>query len=214
MIFAGNRYLSFLLDAIFPRYCVACGQEDRLLCFSCAEQWQHQPPTLMSDRIAAFAYADPIVRKLIRAWKYDYDQSAFHDLTKAVNERVDIWRQIFLQHRIEAVVPLPLSSRRWRERGFNQSQQLADWLGRECQLPVVHLLDRAHRTGHQAERSDEDRQRAMQANPFYLRPTNQAPVSVLLVDDVWTTGSTLTAAKRVLEKSGETQVFCFTLAQG
>lgn len=214
MTFVGNNFLQFLLNAVFPRFCVSCGHEGELLCSRCTLEWRPEPPQCSAEHLAVYAYANPGVRKLICAWKYEYDQSAFEILTAQARVQGSALQQIFSERKIQAIAALPLSAKRWRERGFNQSQLIATWLAKEFQVPVLNILGREHRSGHQAERTVEQRQVAMQSNPFYVKNPAPQPMSILLVDDVWTTGSTLLAAKEVLERDGNVTVFCFTLAKG
>ncbi|HRH31842.1 MAG TPA: ComF family protein, partial [bacterium] len=75
-------------------------------------------------------------------------------------------------------------------------------------------LQRSHRQGHQADRSTEERKQAMLRNPFFLESGVALPKAILLVDDVFTTGATMSAARSLLMSDGKTKVFGFTLAQG
>lgn len=213
MILTGNKLFAYVLAAVFPRFCVICGAEGSLLCRACQLSWEHAPPSAGEGHLAIFAYANPTVRQLICAWKYDYDLSAFEIL---MAETKELWPELkaeFQKLGVQAIAPLPLSPKRLRERGFNQARMLSEHLGRELDLPVLDLLARTHRSGHQAERSDAERLIAMQASPFILASGVSVPPRVLLVDDVWTTGATLRAAKQVLESTGNCQVFTFTLAK-
>jgi len=214
MTWLGNSLATTILAAVFPRFCVTCGEEGELLCNSCAVTWWHEPPAAENEHVAFFAYANPVVRKLICAWKYDYDLSAFEILKDQAGELLPEFKQGMEALGIQAIVPLPLSEHRLRERGFNQSQMIAEWLARELNVPVLDVLARNHRRGHQAERTDEERKRAMSDSPFLLKTTKELPSTVLLVDDVWTTGATMMAAKKILESEEKTKSFSFTLAKG
>ncbi len=206
--------MSWLLDALFPRFCLTCKTEGVLLCTQCHATWWHEPPEAHADHLACYAYANPVVRQLMCTWKYQYDHSAWdvlrdnaQPLLAPLQERVSV-------QKISAIVPLPLSAQRERERGFNQSMFIAQWLSKEFSLPVVPMLKRAQRSGHQADRSYAERERAMVNSPFVAQPIRRRPTSVLLVDDVWTTGSTIEAAKRALTSAGIQQILAFTLAKG
>lgn len=214
MISTGNSLLELLLSAVWPRFCVNCGAEGDLLCRPCEVTWEHTPPEAGDGHIAFFAYANPTVRKLICAWKYDYDLSAFKILTDQIDELLPEFIAEARGLGIQGIVPLPLSSMRLRERGFNQSRMIADWLAPKLGVPVIDVLERSHRSGHQAERTDAERHEAMKNNPFLLTKPDGLPSTVLLVDDVWTTGATMLAAKKVLEANGKTRALGLTLAKG
>ncbi len=214
MISLGNNFVATLLGAVFPRFCVTCGAEGRLLCRACAETWWHEPPAAVDGHVAFFAYANPVVRKLICAWKYDYDVSAFELLKEQARDLLPEFKHALRELGIQGVVPVPLSEQRLRERGFNQSLMIADWVADELKVPVIEALKRTHRLGHQAERSDEERRLVMADSPFLLKISDGLPSTVLLVDDVWTTGATMQAAITVLESAGKTKALAFTLAKG
>lgn len=117
---------------------------------------------------------------------------------------------------VTAIVPVPLSRERRAERGFDQAEIIATWLSRATKIPVVHMLERKFTTGHQAERSTNDRKVAMAMSPFVIAAGGAcpAPTAILLVDDVWTTGATMHAAIRTLNTAGVHGVQCYTLLKG
>lgn len=187
-----------ILDALFPRFCLRCGDEGWLVCGACIG-------SLDRERLP-FAYANPVVRGLITAWKYHGDQSAAEILRGLVLARLPA------MERVDFVVPLPLSKRRMRERGFNQAAVIAGWVASRVGGEVVDILGRRHRWGYQAKRSTEERKAAMTQSPFEVLG-DVSGRRVLLVDDVTTTGATLAAAVDVLRVAGA-EVFTFTVAKG
>jgi ComF family protein len=114
-----------------------------------------------------------------------------------------------------AIVPVPLHPRRARERGYNQSVLLARAAATVCSLPVQDaLLLRQRETAPQARLSREQRDLNVRG-AFALAPRHRMdlPATVILVDDVFTTGSTLNECARVLVKGGVESVICSTLAR-
>lgn len=119
----------------------------------------------------------------------------------------------FLETR-PVVVPVPLHPKRERERGFNQADLIARSFAARHKLSCdSHLLQRSKDTGHQTLRNREERLKAVEG-AFALAPRtyNLAP-SMLLVDDVWTTGATLSECCRVLKKAGVKKVWGLVLAR-
>lgn len=205
--------LGWLFNALFPRSCVRCGREGALCCADCKRRYPFTPPEATSDHLAPFAYGNPLVRDIIKAWKYDCDASAWDVLRTSADGVVPRVKHLVGQGNV-AIVPIPLSARRLCERGFNQSMVVARWLGRELNLPVVDALARQHSSTHQAALSTEQRQEITKASPFLLKENSLKDYStILLVDDVFTTGSTLSAARSTLLSKNITQVFSFTLAK-
>lgn len=109
----------------------------------------------------------------------------------------------------ECIVPVPLHPSRQRSRGFNQAELLADALGEEINLPVRLLLKKQKKTKDQKSLSKEERRKNVK-DAFCVDESamgQQIPTSVLLVDDVCTTGSTLTACAKALKVYGVSRVF-------
>ena len=207
--------MKWFLEALFPRYCLSCQAEGKLLCAACRSAWWLDPPKPTDEHLSFYAYANPLARQLITTWKYGYDHSAWLILQEHARPLLEALRARVKAKDISAIVPLPLSPRRERERGFNQSELIAGWLSAELKLPVIKMLTRVHRLGHQADRSETERKIAMVDSPFRATAYCQLPTpAVLLVDDVWTTGSTMEAAKKTLNSFGIAQVLAFTLAKG
>lgn len=114
----------------------------------------------------------------------------------------------------DVLVPVPLHSRRLRERGYNQSALLAVELGRRNGLPVVSdSLVRLRHTKSQVKTADaEERQRNL-AGAFGCRDTKLAGKRVLVVDDVCTTGATLNSCATALRAAGADSVWGLALAR-
>jgi ComF family protein len=113
------------------------------------------------------------------------------------------------------IIPVPLHAKRERERGFNQAAVLARALGRVSNLPVdeYSLIRRIHTARHRAG-MDEDARRESVAGAFTVRHGDVVKdASVLLIDDVFTTGATVSAAAAVLKEEGAAAVFVLTLAR-
>lgn len=195
-----------IVSALLPRHCFGCEREGSLLCDQClADTSLDGPP---------FAYANPIVRQLICAWKYDGDANAFQILHRLVAPRLALLRSIIEEKKIVAIVPVPLSTWKERWRGFSQSRDLARLLGAELHLPVVDILDRKHRLRAQANLSHDVRKSALKRNPFSVKEGAELPTRILLIDDVETTGATMNAVEEVLLANGVDVIVKWSLAKG
>jgi len=210
-----NDLCKIIKDAVFPRFCFGCKKEGSLLCDDCFVFWQ--PDLLKIDEqnklIYFWQYADVIARELICAWKYDYDSSAWEIIQRKLSPSLAGLRHFSHIHEIEAIIPVELHKRKMCERGFDQAVMISEFLGAELEIPVVRVLKRVRSTGQQAERSESDRVEYMKDNPFIVKSLLQT-ASVLLVDDVFTTGATINAASEVLKKHGVTSIWRCTLAKG
>jgi ComF family protein len=114
---------------------------------------------------------------------------------------------------IDVIVPVPLHPTRERQRGYNQSALLAREFGASVQIPVVErVLVRTKATAPQVELGIEER-KANVKGAFRCVDDSLAGKRVLLVDDVYTSGSTLDAAYSALRKGGVSYTCAFTLAK-
>lgn len=163
------------------------------------------PPTA---RRAAGVHAGPL-RAIVHAFKYDGRRSLARPLARRMRDAAGDWLR-----RADVAVPVPLHAlRRWR-RGFNQAADLAAHLG----VPVAHALRRRRHTGRQVELSRAARLNAF-AGAFALaggrggRPAAAVRArSVVLVDDVITTGATVEACAAVLRNAGARDVRALSAA--
>lgn len=114
----------------------------------------------------------------------------------------------------DALVPIPLHKTRKRKRGFNQAQLLAEKLGKRLEIPVEkRILERTKKTGPQKELNDVQR-RANLKNAFQVRQNDVRLKRIVLVDDIYTTGSTIDAAAAVLLEHGAEKVHFLTICIG
>ena len=113
----------------------------------------------------------------------------------------------------DLIVPTPLHWFRYCQRTYNQSELLARVIGGELGIPVMNLLRRTKWTRQQAKLGREERIRNLTGAFSIRHSTNCRGRCILLVDDVMTTGSTLTAGARVLLESGAKEVNVLVLAR-
>ena len=108
----------------------------------------------------------------------------------------------------------PLSRQRLRERGFDQAELMAREVGRRLSVPVGQVLEKARNTRPQSELEDESARQANARGAYVLLPgAALTGKRVVLVDDVVTSGSTLSECAALLRQAGAAEVWCLTLAQ-
>ena len=115
------------------------------------------------------------------------------------------------------LVPIPLAPKRLRQRGYNQSEALARALGRQWKVPVLtDLLARTRETPTQTALTPETRL-ANVAGAFAVSNDQRSMINdhstLIIVDDVFTTGATLAEASRALEQAGATRIVGITFAR-
>lgn len=212
-----------LLDALLPARCPGCGLEGDAPCPKCAR--------LIGRRLGepagaplGLAVAMPLglaqlewcaaftgaARASVHALKYDGERRLARPLGRLMAQR---WREVGIGG--DLLVPVPVHAARRRERGFDQAELLARAVGETLGLPVVRAVRRASRTvaqhglGRGARAGNVGR-------AFVVDKRHLAGVRgrwVVLVDDVVTTGATLSACAVSLHDAGVTAVSALTLAR-
>ncbi len=115
---------------------------------------------------------------------------------------------------VEMIVPVPLHPRRLRERGFNQAILLADFLSRSRRIPISrNNLRRIRWTEPQVNLSPEERMKNVRGAFAVRRPELFRDKKLLLFDDVYTTGSTVSECAKVLKRAGAGEVHVATVAR-
>jgi ComF family protein len=164
--------------------------------------WQGYPLRVVSGA----RYGTPL-REAIHAFKYDGTPGLAAPLAPLL---VDAWRNAALN--ADIIVPVPLHARRRRERGYNQSELLARGLGEACGVPVdTHLLTRERYTDQQALLKGAERRQNVQG--AFAADARANGKLIVLVDDVLTSGATLTECANVLLNVGAASVSAVTLAR-
>lgn len=115
---------------------------------------------------------------------------------------------------IDIIVPVPLHTRRLRQRGFNQSALIAASLGTRLDIPVqFNVLVRKMWTEPQTRLNRQERLRNVRDAFFVPKPMAAAGLSIMLIDDVFTTGTTLSECTKTLKAAGAAQVHALTISR-
>ena len=160
-------------------------------------------------------------RKLILKLKYKFVSDIAECLATVAADLLKNWRQTLLTapkwyKDPFSIVPIPLHWTRENWRGFNHAEELAKILAGLMNWQVVPLLVRGKRTKPQVGLKEEERKNnvagifEINSEYYSLMPSS---CSLILFDDVWTTGATMKEACRVLKKAGFKNVWCLTLAR-
>jgi ComF family protein len=204
----------FLLDFLAPRSCAFCGVpatgDESSLCVNCFEDlpWREQlvspTPGIFECSIAMLEYEFP-VDVAIKALKFKRRLYYAPALAEVLNAATGL-----LPPDIDSVLPVPLHWRRKLVRGFNQASELAVPVARTLGLEVLRGVHRCKATPSQSGLGATERRKNLR-QAFSVRQ-RVAKKHVLIIDDVVTTGATLTELGKVLRKYGVQKVSALTVA--
>ena len=174
-------------------------------CYNCEQnpEWQG----FLSQNISIFHYND-FLKDLLAQFKFRGD----HELVKIFTEPMQTkFKQTFDQKNPPIIIPVPISPERLYERGFNQAQSLASLLS---QQPLEKILERTHTEKQSKKKRSE---RLLTDSPFHLKADiNSAQYknkNLLIIDDIYTTGTTLRQIAKVLQPLSPNSIKSLTLAR-
>ena len=220
---------NWALDLLFPIQCAGCGRESKIICEACLPEltklklpycqlcaspntlspcsWCSENP-LSIDLIRAPFLMEGAIRNAVFSLKY-------RGLRAAAPELGRLLAQYRGDHAVpgEIIVPVPLHHRRLHTRGYNQSVLLAHELSKVTALPQANnLLTRVNDAPPQVEAANRSQRRTNVAGSFRASD-DVAGLKVLLIDDVVTTGSTMSACAAALKAAGAVSVWGLALAR-
>lgn len=188
-----------------PR-CYKCGKpvEQGEYCKDCSDH-SHS----FEQGRGIFVYDDKMRRSITR-YKYygcreygDFFAKAMYVYAK---REIQEWKP-------DLLVPVPMDKAKLRMRGFNQSAYLAERLSEDTYIPVdLHLVEKIHKTKSQKKLSASQRRKNLEDAFFVKRQVTGK--TILVVDDVYTTGSTVDAMAACLKKKGAKKVYFLTVCTG
>ncbi|MBU1091931.1 ComF family protein [Patescibacteria group bacterium] len=211
-----------ILDTLFPEKCFGCGKEKEILCATCQ---RHLPRSCENDEkiISAVSYQSQAIKKAIRALKYRGAKRVAKPLAELLVEplREKLPKPNYRGSTSIVIVPIPLHKKRLRKRGFNQAEliakHLSENLSRSAGMSVTMINNVLYRnlyTVPQVEIKNREKRLKNLKNAFSVKNSESIKnKTILLVDDVSTTGATINEAKKVLLKAGAKEVIGAVVAR-
>jgi ComF family protein len=222
MVLTANNLLTTIKESIFPLFCLNCNQEGFWVCPDCLKQIETNGifcyPNCAKNFALDFHLAiakyeeDELIGQIIQTFKYQFAEEILTVIRTLINKFLAEQKEKFGQ--IDWIVPVPLHRKRLAERGFNQAELIGKIVADLFAIPMVKALKRHRATLQQAKLARLERIENVK-NAFILDPNiNVTNKNILLIDDVFTTGSTMQECARALKQSGAKVVASFTLARG
>lgn len=211
------------LDLLYPPFCCNCGKIGTYLCPNCYQTINFIPLPLAIDlepnylnSVYVTAHYEGALKKLIKTYKY----KSVKDIGRLLSKL--IWYSTTLP-KVDLVTYVPINKKKLSKRGFNQTEIIAKQLALLMEVPCIPILTKIGKYNSQASmESKEDRLNNLKGTFIiskqfskYIKNNNIHKIeSVLIIDDVITTGTTLNEAARVIKESGIKQVYGFAIAHG
>lgn len=227
--------MKFLLNLLFPKFCIGCKKVGRTICPACFQKivfiQKQVCPYCRRLSLYGYTHEDCIVdngiegaislleytgisKKIIRDIKYNRVFSEIEDFFLLIPN--NIMEKIvgnLKKYNIDYIQPIPLHEQRQKIRGFNQSYKIAQYIEVYIQSPIIDILKREKNTSAQAQIKKKAEREYNIQNAFRCIDNSKFQgKNILLVDDLFTTGSTSKEAAKELKRNNIGKVFVLTLA--
>ena len=217
------------IDHIFPPVCLGCDKVGEYFCEDCKEKMptityhysedeqknkisEHRDindvGTSMCDETRAFAYHEGAIKKAVHRLKYERDLGLGKVLGKMLVPIVQ-------EHKwdIDLIIPVPLGRKRRKERGYNQAEIIAFPLAHYLKIRFdPNIIKRCRETKTQIGLSKRERHKNVDG-VFVVENGKVEGKSVLLLDDVYTSGATMKSAGKALKEAGARCVYTLTVTK-
>lgn len=225
-----------ILDMIYPKTCCFCGKVSRqALCETCARQVEYVQEPRCKTCGKPIRYAEeeycydcqkqtPVYEQGRSVWihkapvnwsiyQFKYKNRRIYGEFYA-NEMARLYGTLVRAWGVEVIVPVPLHRKKKRLRGYNQAEIIARHLGTKLAIPVASdIVVRTRYTEPQKKLNDKERKKNLQ-HAFQVTEKLKNYKNILLIDDIYTTGSTMNEIARELKQAGVRKVWFFTISIG
>lgn len=234
-----TKISEFCLNLFFPRVCINCQREGNWLCDDCLATLEIQSnvfcpiclrrtldfktcrncknKTNLSGLLWALPYQNFLVKKLIHQFKYEpFIKELKQPLSYIIISHL-LLTEFFSSNRAQEfiLIPIPLSKKRLRWRGFDQAEELSKEISNYFKMPILNnVLIRERETLPQVDLEGKDRKENIKGAFFCQKPDLIRGRKIFLIDDVYTTGTTMEEAAKILKEAGAKEVWGMVVARG
>ena len=213
-----------ILNLLFPNRCLECSKiisADELVCGICMDQilfTHHDFPesNLLKERCSllfpvenAFALMqfeeESLSRKIVHQLKYGSREKTGKILAEWTGERMN-----FDENKPDLMVSVPLHPKKLKERGYNQLHLFTETLSKKLEIPFDHQLIR--RNFYQKAQAQKDKSHRAETENLFSVTQEISDTHVLLIDDVFTTGNTMSSVAWEILKAGNNKVSVLVMA--
>lgn len=214
--------LDKILDLIFPPVCGVCGRIDKnSLCKKCEielkkqavfgiDNYREDCQKLFDEHLYIFTYSG-VIRDIMLNYKFNDDSYLYKTFTNFLLKNENFVENI---NSYDIIVPVPLSKKRKMERGYNQSLLIAKEISKSTKIKINNdCLKKVKNIVAQSTLNKEDRQKNIEGAFILKNNKNIQNKKVLIIDDIFTTGSTVNECSKIIKQAGATNIGILTIAK-
>jgi ComF family protein len=216
-----RKIIPFIINIIYPSHCKVCGKklkdDENIICKNCISELDYELLRNQifqidddSIHISVFSY-ERVVKDIIHLFKFNQ----YQPLGKIITEKGLNFTDIKLFQKYDFILPIPLTSKKKKSRGFNQTEIIAKIISEKTKIPIISIIKKVKETMPQSILSKSEREKNLKGVFSIIKriETNDyKDKTILIIDDVLTTGSTFKEVKKTLRPLDLSTIDIFTLA--
>ncbi len=232
---------NIILDILFPTSCIGCGKEGRYICDECnvfisetmpvcpvccnssffGESHSNCVRKYSLDGLISIWDYEGLIKNLIYKIKYDGTTHAISEIIEnffklITNDKDNRFHAFlsFLSYKDTYITYVPMYIKKEKKRGFNQAELIAKEIGKTSNRRIISLLKKIKNTESQTKLEKKERLENVKDSFGVNNDINIEGIeNVLLIDDFFTTGTTIKECCKILKQAGINKVWGFTLAR-
>ena len=210
--------LNSILDIVFPINCISCGIPGSDLCMACLSDCPSAERESAKWIFPLYDYRHPPIKAALWLLKYKHKKRLAIIFAEILHGRIleELSELSVMQNFNHAIlISIPLSKKRYRERGYNQAELICRELVKldENLSFKNNVLTKMKDTEHQARIKNREVRLKNIVGSFAVENAESIEGrNIILIDDITTTGATLTEARKILKQAGARKVIAFTVA--
>ena len=216
-----KNFYDNILDSIYPPVCGICGKlNQNYLCKKCQKVLENQSKFVIDENqdfnqnfnkhLYIFKY-EGIIRRMILNYKFNEKSYLYITFVNFLLKNEKFFK---ILKSYDTIIPVPISSERKNERGYNQSELLAKELAKKLNIECVkNCLIKNKNIIEQSKLNKEERQKNIQGVYILKNKEKLINKKLLLIDDIFTTGSTVNECCKILKQANPRKIDVFTIAK-
>lgn len=212
---------AIFLQTLFPERCIGCKMRGETLCTDCKNSLSLNLDYINKNTVAFYSYKEPKIKKALWLLKY-------RGKTKIANILADLLYDNILELLLDKkmmdnftdpiLVSIPVSNKRKRKRGYNQTELIAKYLSQRIKNEVLYIPGVLQKIKHTKRQADiKNRNQRLQNLIGTMVVQKEAKIkirgrNIIILDDIVTTGATMREARKVLKKAGAKKILMLAVA--
>lgn len=214
-----KRIMIGLWNFIFPLSCIGCARHESVLCTECLSNIPLANKPAEKNIYPIFDYKHPTIKRALWELKFKNNKAVARPLAQALYDKMlEEMQELEIFHGFTnpLLIPIPLSKKRKKARGYNQSELLCKELSFIDSVSFtlcINVLYKPLDTKQQTKtRSRSERKNNLRGCFAVKHQEKIKDRNIILIDDIVTTGATISEARKVLKRSGAKKIIAFTVA--